>query len=71
MNMQSNITPLTRSPAQSNGMHLIDSLQKVGLCTTRAQIDEMIEALIELADMRDGDCDLEDSHDLEWEGYLE
>jgi len=71
MNNQSNTTPLIKSPDQPNGMQFLDSLRRVGLCATRAQIDDMIEALIELTDMRDGDCDLEDSYDLEWEGYHE
>ncbi len=60
-----------KSPARPNGMHLIDTLRRAGLCTTWAQLDDMIEALIELTDMRDGDCDLEDNHDVEWEGYHE
>ncbi|WP_281930903.1 hypothetical protein [Roseibium album] len=50
---------------------MIDTLRRAGLCTTWAQLDDMIEALIELTDMRDGDCDLEDNHDVEWEGYHE
>ncbi|MBO6508278.1 MAG: hypothetical protein JJ866_10140 [Roseibium sp.] len=54
-------------PAQGSGIQLIESLNKVGLCSTWADVDHMIEALIELTEARDGDCDLEDGHDAERE----
>jgi hypothetical protein len=63
-----NMFPMS-SPVQGNGIKLIESLNKAGLCATWVEVDNIIETLIELTEARDGDCDLEDTHDAERE-YL-
>ncbi|GAB2205943.1 hypothetical protein ROS1_27590 [Roseibium sp. ROS1] len=70
MNMQTNSTLQLNSLALGSSAQLIEHLQKVGLCATWAEVDDMIERLIELTDIRDGDCDLEDTHDAERDNYL-